>query len=312
MSVDFVDADTRPFDVCVVAHVTRDRIRSGGSWSIRPGGVAYYASLALHRLGRRVAVVTKMAREDQAELLSELRSEGITVYCIDSAETTVFFNEYKGSHDSRIQRVASVAAPFAPSDLGSVQAHWFYLGPLLSQDMSVEFVDSVRMRGKISLDAQGLVRKTEGEKIQAVHPAETEALMRPVSLLKVDAQEANTLSGANGHEDAAGRLHALGPQEVVITFASKGSMIFDGKNFRYIDAVAGTVMDATGCGDTYLAAYLDRRLDSDDLERRGRFAAAAATLALEREGALHAGPVEVRARMERPTRAEQRPGLPSR
>jgi sugar/nucleoside kinase (ribokinase family) len=253
-----------------------------------------------------------MASEDQAALLSELRSEGITVYCIDSAETTVFTNEYRGGYDSRIQMVASVAAPFAPSDLGSVQADWFYLGPLLSQDMSVEFVNSVRLRGEIALDAQGLVRKTEGEKVHAVHPAQTEALMRPVSLLKVDAREANTLSGANGHEDAARRLHALGPQEVVVTFASNGSMIFDGENFRYIDAVAGKALDATGCGDTYLAAYLDRRLDSDDIERSGRFAAAAATLALEREGALHSAPSEVRARMERPSRAGQRPGLPSR
>jgi sugar/nucleoside kinase (ribokinase family) len=249
-----------------------------------------------------------MASKDQAALLSELRSVGITVYCIDSAETTVFTNEYTDGHDSRIQTVSSLAAPFAPSDLVGVRAHWFYLGPLLSQDMSVEFVDSVRMRGKIALDAQGLVRKTDGEKIKAVHPAKTEALLRSVSLLKVDAQEANTLSLANGHEDAARRLHALGPQEVVITFASKGSMIFDGENFQYIDAVAGTVLDATGCGDTYLAAYLDRRLDSDDLERSGRFAAAAATLALESEGALHAGPLEVRARLQRPISAGQHPG----
>jgi sugar/nucleoside kinase (ribokinase family) len=253
-----------------------------------------------------------MAREDQAALLSELRSAGITVYCIDSAETTVFTNEYTDGHDSRIQTVTSVAAPFAPSDLGSVRAHWFYLGPLLSQDMSVEFVESVRMRGKIALDAQGLVRKIEGEKIQALQPAETEALLRPVSLLKVDAQEAATLSGVGGHEESARRLHTLGPQEVIVTFASKGSMIFDGEKFQYIDAVAGKVMDATGCGDTYLAAYLDRRLDSNELEFNGRFAAAAATLALEQEGPLRAGTQEVRARMEGPTRAAQHRGRPSR
>jgi sugar/nucleoside kinase (ribokinase family) len=298
LSIDLEDGDLRPFDVCVVAHVTRDVIRSGGARRSGPGGVAYYASLALHRLGRRVAVVTKMAREDRGELLSELHSEGITVFCSESAQTTVFNNEYReGDPDSRVQRVTSVAIPFAPSDLRTVDAGWFYLGPLLSQDMSATFVESVQKRGKIVLDAQGLVRNIEGEKIQAVRPAETEALMRPVSLLKVDAHEAATLSGADGSEDAARRLHALGAKEVIVTFASEGSMIFDGQEFQYIDAIPGKEVDATGCGDTYLAAYLDRRLAFNDPELSGRFAAAAATLALEREGAFRAGAPEVRARM---------------
>ncbi len=293
-----MDPDPRPFDICVVAHVTRDVIRSGGPQRSGPGGVAYYASLALSRLGRRVAVVTKMAQEDRGELLSELHGEGITVFCSYSAETTAFNNQYKDGHlDSRLQTVTSVAAPFAPSDLRSVDAGWFYLGPLLSQDMSVTFVESVRKRGEIALDAQGLVRNLEGEEIQAVRPAETEALMRPISLLKVDAHEAATLSGADGNEDAARRLHALGAKEVIVTFASEGSMIFDGQEFHYIDAIAGKKVDATGCGDTYLAAYLDQRLALNDPELSGRFAAAAATLALEREGAFRGGAPEVRARM---------------
>lgn len=299
-----MDSEAPPFDVCVVAHITRDRIRVGDAETTAPGGVAFYAGLALHRLGRRVAVVTKLAREDQTALLSELRSAGITVYCRESEETTAFGNEYSGGHgshesrlDSRVLTVTSVATPFTPSDLAGVRADWFYLGPLSSQDMSVEFVESVQSRGQIALDAQGLVRKIEAEKIRAVRPADIEALLRPVSILKVDAQEAETLSGASGHEDAARRLHALGPQEVIVTFASQGSMIFDGEKFHYIDAVGGKVVDATGCGDTYLAAYLDRRLASDDPEPSGRFAAATATLALEREGALHGGALEVRARM---------------
>jgi len=45
-------------------------------------------------------------------------------------QATVFTNEYEeGNPDSRVQTVTSVAAPFAPSDLKSVDAGWFYLGP---------------------------------------------------------------------------------------------------------------------------------------------------------------------------------------
>ncbi len=294
LRTDLVDIDPKPFDVCIVGHVTRDVIRSGDARRSGAGGVAYYASLALHRLGRRVAVITKMAKEDREELLSELEREGITVFSGDSTETTVFDNEYcEGNLDSRVQTVTSVAEPFTSSDLGSVSARWFYLGPLLSCDMSVEFVETVEKRGKVALDAQGLIRKIEGKEIHSVRPAETKELIGPVSLLKVDADEAATLSEANGREDAARRLHAFGPQEVILTFGSKGSMIFENGRFYVIDPIAGKEVDATGCGDTYLAAYLDRRLASNDPGFSGRFAAAAATLALEQEGAFCAGAPEV-------------------
>jgi len=293
-----VDTELRRFDVCVVAHVTRDVIRIGSAQRSGPGGVAYYAGLTLRRLGRSVAVVTKMAAEDRSELLEELHDEGITVLCGDSAETTAFLNETEeGDPDSRVQTVSSVAAPFVPSDLGGVHADWFYLGPLLNRDMSVDFARSVRKRGRIVLDAQGLVRKLEAERIRASRPAETQPWMRLVSLLKLDAHEAATLTEAGGIEDAARRLYAFGVREVIVTSAGKGSTIFDGRDFQYIDAVPGKALDSTGCGDTYLAAYLDRRLASNDPGFSGRFAATAATLALENEGAFRASASDVRARM---------------
>ncbi len=43
-------------------------------------------------------------------------------------------------------------------------------------------------------------------------------------------------------------------------------------------------MDATGCGDTYLAAYIHKRRKSSSVKERGIFAAATATLKLEEFG----------------------------
>ena len=54
------------FDVCAVGHVTWDRIQIGDVVREQPGGAAYYLSLALRRLGRNVAVITKMARADES------------------------------------------------------------------------------------------------------------------------------------------------------------------------------------------------------------------------------------------------------
>ena len=53
-----------------------------------------------------------------------------------------------------------------------------------------------------------------------------------------------------------------------------------------------------GCGDTYGAGYIYHRLQSDDIEAAGRFAAAAATLKLEHEGPFMGDASEVGACLE--------------
>ena len=45
----------------VIGHVTRDRILGGGAVREQPGGGAYYAALALKRLGAPVVVATRLA-----------------------------------------------------------------------------------------------------------------------------------------------------------------------------------------------------------------------------------------------------------
>ena len=159
------------FDVCAVGHVTQDVIRVDGAVKKRmPGGAVYYASLALRRLGRTVAVVTKLAPEDAA-LLSEMRLEKIDVSCSNSAATTVFENLYdRAEPDRRIQRVTAVAEPFTPSDLGNLRARFFHLGPLTNRDLGPEMLKEASARGKVALDAQGLVRKIQGGQIRGVKP----------------------------------------------------------------------------------------------------------------------------------------------
>ena len=55
-----------------------------------------------------------------------------------------------------------------------------------------------------------------------------------------------------------------------------------------------------GCGDTFFAAYLLRRHRGDEIPTAGRFAAACATLTLERFGAFAATEPDVTARLTAP------------
>ena len=63
------------FDICVVGHITGDIITIGHTTRAIPGGTAYYTSVALRRLGLKVAVVTKVAKGDVVSLLRDLRRE---------------------------------------------------------------------------------------------------------------------------------------------------------------------------------------------------------------------------------------------
>ena len=56
------------------------------------------------------------------------------------------------------------------------------------------------------------------------------------------------------------------------------------------------VADATGCGDTYLAAYMVRRMTVADRAECARFASAAASLNIETLGAFCGSAADIAAR----------------
>ena len=281
------------YDVCAVGHITRDRVRTEDQVRQQPGGSAYYLSLVLRRLGRQVAVVTKMAPADELLLLMELKTEKIDVSCTYSRTTTTFENIYPHRNsDLRVHKVNSVAAPFSPTDLSGVRARFFHLGPLTTREMSLEFLRAVSAKGDVSLDVQGLVRNLIGNEVKMEAWSDMEEGLDVVSILKANEEEARVLTREHDPERAARRLAQLvgrAPGEVIVTLGGRGAVICVADRLYRIPPVpASSIVDVTGCGDTFLAAYLHRRLESVDVERAGRFASAAATLALERFGPLRA------------------------
>ncbi len=278
------------FDVCVIGHVTQDRIIIDGKIEREmAGGTAIYTALALKALGLKVAVLTKTSRQDRRRLLEELETQGIAIFWIESPETTQFDNIYQRDRlDSRQQRVQAVAAPFTPPDLGQIQARIFHLGALTNQEMSLEFLQAVfATKALISLDGQGFLRQVSNQTVQAADWTEKLPGLAGVDILKVDIQEAQLLSGENAIEPAAIALSNWGVREVLITAASLGSWIYQSGTLEKIPAFAPTTaVDPTGCGDTYIAGYLYSRLTGKTSGGAGKFAAQVATRKLEKFGPI--------------------------
>jgi sugar/nucleoside kinase (ribokinase family) len=97
------------------------------------------------------------------------------------------------------------------------------------------------------------------------------------------------LTGYSEIIPAAKALYGWGVKEVLITLGSMGAVIYDGTEFYRIPAYKPReVVDATGCGDTYMAGYLYQRAKGIGKDEAGHFAAALATLKIERSGPVQA------------------------
>lgn len=287
---------TVSFDVCVIGHVARDinTIR-GVEHAPSPGGAAYYSTMVYCRLGMRAAVVTKVAPEDEP-LLGELKDAGVAVFNLPSEATTTFRNVYPSSNpDVRVQRVDARAGPIALAALPHVRARIWQIGPLTKSDVELALIGRCAgLGGLVGMDVQGLTRDVVDGQVRASGPAADMGDLCDLDVLKADEEEILSYTGAGSVEAAVAKVRAAGVREVLVTYGSEGAVVYGAGAPIAIAAVPPRrTVDATGCGDSYLAAYLVRRIETDDLRECGEFAAAAAAINIETFGAFGGSAAEI-------------------
>lgn len=272
-------------DICCIGHITLDKVVTTRSAVFMAGGTAFYFSNALSRMDVRYRLVTAVASDGMAAV-SNLRMAGVDVTVLPSTHTVYFENIYSENQDYRTQRVLRTADPFPSVRLSGEEARFFHLGPLLADDMPLELIRSLAGKGKISLDAQGYLRKVVNQQVMPVDWPEKREALRYVSILKTNEAEMSVLTGQTGIRHGAKILADWGVKEVVITLGSQGSVIYVDQRFYDIPAYIPntSVVDATGCGDTYMAGYLYQRSKGKPVKDAGEFAAAMATLKIEASG----------------------------
>lgn len=262
------------YDICCVGHITSDKVVNARSVLYMPGGTAYYFSCAVSRLPVNYLLVTALAGPEM-HYVGTLQDKGIKVQVQPSAHTVFFENIYADDQDHRTQNVLQKADPFLITQLEQVEAKIFHLGPLLADDISVELIKSLAGRGKISLDVQGYLRKVEDKTVYATGWHNKQEALQYVDIVKADVAELKALTGCQDSADGAKTLTGWGVKEVVITNGSQGSVIYNDGVFYNIPAYQPTiVVDATGCGDTYMAGYLYKRVKGAGIQQAGEFAAA--------------------------------------
>jgi sugar/nucleoside kinase (ribokinase family) len=267
------------YDICCVGHITSDKIVNHQGTMHMPGGTALYFSCAVNRLDVKYVLVTALA-ETEMEYVDYLADKDIEVRVQFSKDTVVFENIYGENQDERTQNVLQIADSFTMEQLLDIDASVYHLGPLLADDFSTDFIKKIAAKGSVALDVQGYLRKVVDQKVYPTDWADKAEALQYVDIVKADVAELAVLSGCNTVEEGAKFLLDLGIKEAVITNGSLGSVIFTVDGAHNIPAYhPELVVDATGCGDTYMAGYLFKRIKQGaGIQESGEFAAAMAGL----------------------------------
>ncbi len=270
-------------EICCIGHITLDKVITPRFEAHMPGGTAYYFAKALRDMDHSGFRLVTSLGETETHTVDELRADGIDVKLIPSRRSVYFENKYGEDMNDRTQRVLAKADPFTVENLSGVNARIFHLGTLL--DFSLDVIKDLASRGIVAVDVQGYLRKVEGEQVVAVDYDEKLEAMPYISILKANEKEMEVVTGESDPYRAARILAGWGCKEVLLTLGDKGSLIYDGTTFYEIPAIPATeLVDATGCGDTYMAGYLYKRSRGADFVEAGTFAAAMCTIKLARKG----------------------------
>ena len=273
-------------DICCIGHITKDKIVTPNRTVYMAGGTSFYFSYAINQLPKDVtfSLVTAMDPTEK-EPVEKMLKAGIDVSMNASRNTVFFENIYGENQNERKQRVLAKADPFTIQQLEHVDAKVFHLGSLLADDFPTEVVEYLSRKGRVSIDVQGYLREVRDEKVYPIDWKEKLKVLKHTYYLKVNETEMETITGLKDPHEAAKLIHAWGVTEVIITLGSEGSLVYVDDKFYEIPAYPPhEVVDATGCGDTYSAGYLYRRLQGATPTEAGKFAAAMCTIKLEHNG----------------------------
>ena len=277
----------KELDIICIGHITKDKIVTPKAEIYMPGGSSFYFSYGINPLSNNklsYRLITSLAEED-IQAVHDMRAAGINVDVIPSRHTVYFENIYEADQNKRHQRVLAKADPFTVENVKDVKARHIVLGSLLADDFSLDVIKFLSQRGTLVVDAQGYLREVRGEKVYAIDWKDKREALKYIDILKVNEYEAEVLTGTPHLHKAAEILASWGIKEVLLTQGSFGSTLLAEGKFYDIPAYEPlNVVDATGCGDTFVMGYIYKRAQGASVDEAGHFAAAVSTLKLEASG----------------------------
>lgn len=287
-------AAARPFDLLAFGDPVADiMVRadalppSGGktlgqSLGVWPGGTTANVACAAARLGLRAALFGRTGDDAHADLLrASLRGHQVDTQWLASMAHTPSASAIAvlaPSGEKSIIYMPMPDAPEVPEGLAQAlaQSRLVYAMPY-DVEQFARLCHHARQAGaQIAIDLEPAV---------APDPVQMRrrAALADIVFFNLAGFMAGT--GQSPTPQAMRQVLALGPGEVVVTLGADGAVAMDHNGHAHQAAFAADVLDTTGAGDSFNAAYLCARLAGQALPDALRFACAAASCTVAALGA---------------------------
>ena len=263
----------------IIGPVTNDLIVIGAEKNQRIGGASYYQSFVFEKFYDDYMVVANCSDVD---LINQFPSPN-KVKFISKNKTHYFINEYPfpDNLDVREQLSNFADIPILKKDLkGNIPdtIDGFVLNPLNRFDFPQKTIEFIKSFGvPIFVSLQGFLRcpniqVNENYTIKLSKFDKLHDVLDGVNVIFMDENEKNIIGDVSYID------------EVVITNGSHGSRIISDNEIKIKSIKCNNIVDTTGCGDTYMAAYISQRLKNKSIKDSGDFASKIASEKLKREG----------------------------
>jgi sugar/nucleoside kinase (ribokinase family) len=288
------------FDIAFIGHVCFDEvIPYRGEARVAPGSAVMCGALAAARVGKKVAVVTRMASKDD-EILDSLRWNKIKIYVTPTMDTTYMkvIHPSADVDDRQIYQLSN-AGFFTLAEIPTLAVRQIHLAGITDQEFNLDLIRGLKEKGyRLSVDMQSFVRHVDPvtRLIAFGDVLDKKEIIGLVDLVKLDIVEAKVLTGKENLEQATLVIEGWGCPEILITNSEGVLARVNGKTY-YEKFSNKSVIGRTGRGDTTFAAYLARRLDYDVTESL-KFAAALVSIKMETPGPFNGTLDDVLVRMQ--------------
>lgn len=264
----------KPVDYLLVGHVAKDLTSDGP----RLGGTVAYAALTAQALGLRVGIVTSVPPE--FDLLEPL--EKIQQVRLAAQDPTTFENLYEPD-GTRHQTLRARAAPIQASAIPDEWLHTpiVHLAPLadeVSPELAGLFPTSL-----VGVTPQGWMRQwDETGRVSAIPWQKPEAVLRAATAVVFSIEDV-------GFDENLVAKYAAKAHLLVVTRGEDGCSVHWNDSWRDFPAPRVRVVDQTGAGDIFAAAFFFRLHLARDPYEAARFATEIASASVTRP-ALESAP----------------------
>ena len=254
----------------------------GRPLGVFPGGTTANVACAISRLGRRSAVYGRVGDDTHGGLLREslqrfgVGVEHLAVVARTASASVIAMIAASGER-------AIVYMPMLPSPLDEAafataarRARIVYAMPYDAAEFALISRIAHENGALVAIDIEAAVAPDSAAMQQRIERAD---------IVFFNESGFRAGSGEAPSHAAMARLLSAGPRMVVVTRGAAGALGVDRHGFAEHPALPHQVVDTTGAGDTFNAAFLAATLEEQGLRQALRFACAAASCTVAAIGA---------------------------